>query len=232
MPPTRGHAGFSVLEVATSLGIIVVLLAVLLPALSSARHLSHLQTCSDHCRAIGEAFELHLNDHDQTCPFVPIQPAWHYGGVRHSAVTGEAVLDYQRPLNLSLSMTTGAAGLYHCPSDVGVTDAHETIGTGDRTAYSAFGTSFRANASLFDARIAGTSTEARGMRRAEITASPSRLVLLGDPIWYERWQATGRRADWHGAEGAGNILFLDGSIRLQAVRPLTTNQPTVFDPVR
>jgi prepilin-type processing-associated H-X9-DG protein len=57
-------------------------------------------------------------------------------------------------------------------------------------------------------------------------------VLLGDPIWYEVAHNTGRDANWHDKPNAGNILFLDGSVRFLTIKPRTDrNQPMVFDPV-
>jgi prepilin-type processing-associated H-X9-DG protein len=53
---------------------------------------------------------------------------------------------------------------------------------------------------------------------------------MGDPVWYERAEETGRSADWHGVAGAGNLLFMDGSVRFQPVRPRTVAGPIVFDP--
>jgi prepilin-type processing-associated H-X9-DG protein len=84
---------------------------------------------------------------------------------------------------------------------------------------------------LMDARLAGITQEMRGMRRSEITTSPSRLLLAGDPVWYEVAESTGRTADWHNQEGAGNMLFLDGSVQFKRALPRERSGPIVLDPI-
>jgi prepilin-type processing-associated H-X9-DG protein len=53
---------------------------------------------------------------------------------------------------------------------------------------------------------------------------------MGDPVWYEVAEETGRKADWHGQPNAGNLLFLDGSVRFLTVRPRRIVGPILFDP--
>ncbi|MHC4990247.1 MAG: type II secretion system protein [Planctomycetota bacterium] len=228
------HRGFSLLEAVVSLGIIVVLLSILIPALSSARAISHLETCSGHQRHLWSVCGAYLEDHDEAFPFVGVQAGWHYGGVRFSAVDGKPFADPQRPLNpylRTIQSSRGALEIFRCPADRGITHPDAAVGTGRRTAIQSFGTSFRANAALFDTRLAGIEGEPRGLRRAEITTPPSRLLVLGDPVWYEVFHETGRDAAWHREPDSGNMLFLDGSVRFEQIRPGTTNQPVVFDPV-
>jgi prepilin-type processing-associated H-X9-DG protein len=143
-------------------------------------------------------------------------------------------LDMSRPLSrwMSPSRVTGpeAAG-FCCPADRGITGEASEFGTGRRTACRSFGTSYRGNAPLFDARLAGITDEPRGIRREEITATPSRLLVIGDAGWYENAEATGRNADWHGRPGYANLLFLDGSVRFREVLPRGQGGPVVFDPI-
>ena len=72
-----------------------------------------------------------------------------------------------------------AVDVFACPADRGITDVYGEVGTGRRTAYQSFGTSFRANALLLDARQAGLATERRGVRQSEITTPPARLGSSG-----------------------------------------------------
>ena len=109
-------------------------------------------------------------------------------------------------------------------------DRKSQIGTGDRTAYEAFGTSYRANAALL-APAADGSRSGRGLHRNEITTAASRLVVTGDPFWYEVLESTGRVAAWHGKPDAGNLLFLDGSVRFVPVEPRPQIGAAVFDPL-
>lgn len=222
------------LEVAVSLGIVVALLTILVPALSAARAVAHNQTCAAHQRAVDELWSAYVNDHEGQFPFVAPQPGWQYGGVRHSLVTGKTFLDYQRPLNFYLggdSSDPAALEIFRCPADRGIWGELEEAGTAGRTAYEAYGTSFRANAALVDARIAGRPNQARGLHRSEIRVAPSRFVVMGDPVWFEVYEHTGRLADWHETPASGNILFLDGSVRFMSLRPRGQLGPAVVEPI-
>jgi prepilin-type processing-associated H-X9-DG protein len=269
--------GFTLLELAMSLLLVALLVAVLVPTLSTARQAAHRDVCSNNQRQIGEAWQTYLADHDQVFPVVPVQPGWQYAGMRFSSTDGSAFPDYQRPLNayLSLPRTRDYESVVcSCPADRGITDLATPgggVGTGDRTAFRSFGISYRANAALLtpqrlrghsdpppdppehdhaidpqidnDLDRAATRTIAtasappvpgagalRGLSRDDITVARSRLVMMGDPVWYEVAEETGRSADWHGRAGWGNLLFLDGSVRFQEVRPKRIAGPIVFDP--
>jgi len=220
----------TLLETAFALVLIAVLLSILLPALSSARVTSHKDQCQSNLRHMGEAWTSYLADHQDQYPFVPVQPAWQYGGVRFSTIDRAALPDVNRPLTTYLNLRK--TRVYNevsvcCPADRGIASDASAAGTGGRSAFESFGTSYRANAQLLDARLAGVSEEARGMRRKEITMGPSKLVVCGDAVWYEVAEATGRHADWHGEPDAGNLLFLDGSVRFQKI---TVPGAMAFDP--
>lgn len=236
-----GH-GFTVFELVASLAVVIVLMAMLLPALSSARISSHREQCQSNQRQIGVAWLTYLADHEDSFPFVPVQPAWLYAGARFSAIDDTPYPDYERPLTAYLpggqsigSSLRAAVELLRCPADHGIAGDLSDVGTGDRTVFRSFGTSYRANAALLDSRlanIAGAATGSpRGIRRSEITAQSSRLVIMGGPFWYEVRERTGRTANWHRVPGAGNLLFLDGSVRFMTIEPKPKVGPAVFDPV-
>ena len=117
------------------------------------------------------------------------------------------------------------------PDDHGITDADGEVGTASRTAFRSYGTSYRANGLLLDARLAGLDETQRGIRRGEITTSASRMLLMGDPVWYEQAEQTHRIASWHGENGKGNILFLNLSVRFMEMTPRPQIGPAVIDPV-
>ncbi len=223
------------LEVLIYVAIVAVLLSILLPAMNSARSLSMRSVCADNQRELGVALASYLEEHSEF-PGVAYQPSWWYGGVRYSSVTGRANIDHGRPLNPYVSRLSNSTEPHElprpfcCPADAGITDSTGLLGTGSRTACEAFGTSYRANPRLFHARETDLHGAARGVRAGEITASPSRLLVLGDPVWYETRADTGRNADWHGEEGHGNLLFLDGAVRFQAVGRDDTGGPVLFEP--
>jgi prepilin-type processing-associated H-X9-DG protein len=227
----------TLLETLIALVLITLLLSILLPALSTARIASHREQSQANLAHMGQGWMQLLEAQGRTFPFIPVQPAWHYGGMRFSAVDNVAFPDYDRPLNgfLPLSRTDRPEdSLCCCPADRGITDADAAVGTGTRTAFRAYGTSYRANAALFDVRLANLappSGEARGMTRAEVTTTPSRMLLMGEPFWYEASEETGRNADWYGKPDSGNVLFLDGSVRFVTLRSRKVVGPVIFDPI-
>lgn len=227
-------AAFTLLESIIALALIAVLLSILLPALASARITSHREQCAEHLHDIGVAWQTYLGDHEDVFPHVPVQPGWFYGGMRLSRIDRTAYPDFNRPLTqyLDLFRTTDyASQCVCCPADRGIGDPASGTGTGERTAFESFGTSYRANAAVLDVRAMGLADDSRGMKRSEITTAPSRLVLCGDAVWYEVAESTGRKADWHDFADAGNMLFLDGSVRFMTVRPRGIAGPMVFDPL-
>ena len=221
------------LELLVALTVVSVLLVILLPALSSARASSRRALCAGNQRLLGQAWNMYLESNEGRFPVIYVQPAWRYGGVRFSPIDGSAFLDYDRPLSRFLSpaprLDVPGEILFHCPADRGITDQRRVVGTGRRTAYEAFGTSYRANPRLLAPRSGAESAE--GLRRDDITTAPSRLVVMGDPVWYEARQGTGLLAAWHGVANTGNLLFLDGSVRFVPVEPLPNVGAAVFDPL-
>jgi prepilin-type N-terminal cleavage/methylation domain-containing protein/prepilin-type processing-associated H-X9-DG protein len=227
------RSGFTLLELAISLAVVSVLLATLLPALATARLASYREQSADNQRRIGQAWLVYLQEHAEEFPYVPVQPAWRYGGVRFSTVDEEPFLDSERPL--APYVASGRSGstresLFHCPADRGITGETTGVGTAERTVYRAHGTSYRANAKLLDARLAGIDGVHRGLRRAEIATVPSRLLVMGEPIWFEIRENTGRDAVWYSDEDKGNLLFLDGSVRYMRILPEPRIGPAVYDP--
>jgi prepilin-type N-terminal cleavage/methylation domain-containing protein/prepilin-type processing-associated H-X9-DG protein len=233
MRPSR--AGFTLLELAISLAMVSALLVILLPALSTARRSSHRALCAGNQRLLGQAWSMYLEANEGRFPVIHDQPAWKYGGVRFSRVDKTtAFLDHSFPLNRYLPLQrldAPAEALFHCPADRGITGETGGVGTGDRTAYEAYGTSYRANATLLAPRVGGGPGSGGGLHINEITTAASRLVVMGDPIWYEVLESTGRAAAWHGRRDTGNLLFLDGSVRFVSVVPRPQIGAAVFDPL-
>ena len=227
------------LETGISLGLIAVLVSLLIPILSTARQSSYRDQCAANQRVIGQAWQTWLNEHDRQFPHVGLQPGWRWGGMRFSSVDETTFPDFDRPLTtyLPLHQTTDYGSVcVCCPADRGISSPSIGLGTGERTAFQSFGTSYRANAPLLDARLARlpaslSGNDERGLRRSEISTAPSRLVLAGDPVWFEVAEATGREADWHVKPNSGNLLFMDGSVRFMTIRPPPMVGPMVFDPI-
>jgi hypothetical protein len=134
-----------------------------------------------------------------------------------------------RPINRYItedeqSGNDGLTAVFRCPSDKGIL----RLGRGHQgqqvlrnaeTCYQAFGTSYRANRYLLDARLAGIDQHSsRPLRPSEVAVSASRLLVLGDPEWYYATRPAGDPdalldAGWHKVPAAGNFMALDGSIK-------------------
>ena len=230
----RRHA-FSILELLISFGVVTVLLSILLPALESARVKSHCAQCGDQLRQLGGIWQTYLDDHDGRFPIVPVEAGWRYAGVRQSKSTGAMMLDHRRPLSRYFA-TSGhveeCIDWLCCPADKGITGPAEGVGTAERTAFEAFGTSYRANDALLGGAPDGNGASAiEPLVTSAIATAPSRVLLMGDPIWHEVHEQTGRAADWHDRAGHGNILLLDGSVQFTKVRPRGRTGPVVIEPV-
>lgn len=221
------------MELVTSLVLVVVLLTLLVPALQSARTISQREQCADNLRTLGVIIHQYAEQHNDRLPYAPGQSAWQYGGLRYSVAKRGSFLDQSLALNRWLVSTRpgiDSEALFCCPADYGIRGEHPEAGTGRRTCCRAFGTSYRANAPLFDARMAGLTDRERGMYRSEINAAPSRLLMLGDAVWYEAYETTGRDANWHGEQDIGNVLFFDGSVKFQRVWPKQRVGPITLSP--
>jgi prepilin-type N-terminal cleavage/methylation domain-containing protein/prepilin-type processing-associated H-X9-DG protein len=229
------RAGFTLLELAISLAVVCALLVILLPALSTARMSSHRALCAGNQRLLGQAWYMYLESNEGRFPVIYDQPGWRYGGVKYSRVDETtAFLDHNLPLNRYLPLhrlDAPAEDLFRCPADHGITGETGGVGTGDRTAFEAFGTSYRANAALLAPPARGGAGSEAGLHWNEITTAASRLVVMGDPLWYEVREITGRSAAWHGRADTGNLLFLDGSVRFVPVEPRPQIGAAVFDPL-
>ncbi len=61
--------GFTLIELLVVISIIAILVAILLPTLSSARETARLLTCTSQVRQFAVATQLYVNDHDGALPF-------------------------------------------------------------------------------------------------------------------------------------------------------------------
>src|SRR5262249_45701782 len=78
---------------------------------------------------------------------------------------------------------------------------------------------------------AGVDSEHRGLKLSEVTAPHSETVIMGTPVWFEVLAHTGRSANWFGVSGAGNMLFLDGSVRFITVDADSRRVSAMFNPI-
>ena len=228
-----GH-GLTLLELLIALAVVSALLAILLPTLSTARIASYRDDCSNNQRLIGEAWQICLDVNNGLFPTVAVEPGWFYGGLRFSSIDGSPFLDFDRPLNRYVpqsSLIRHGEEIFKCPGDTGIHGEVAGVGTGTISAFRAFGTSYRANAILLRLNPDLAESASR-ISTSTITTPHSKFVLMGDAVWYEVHERTGRQADWHAVANAGNILFLDGSVRFETIDPKDTTGSIEFDPFK
>lgn len=221
--------GFTVLELLISMAIVAILIALLVPMLVQARRHAQQTLCMNNVRQIGIGWQAYIAD-NEVFPTADSNPAWRFAGVRFVGGTeGRAVADEARPLTEYLHPAERATGtvnsgsIYRCPEDRGLfvvedSSSHPTSLTDNRTCFVTFGNSYRGNELLLEARRIGADQSPRGLRVAEVSTTPTRLVLFGDPVWYFATKPTndsGRRIDasWHTGMQAGHIATLDGAVR-------------------
>lgn len=240
MTASHRQLGFSLLELLVSLVIVALLVALLLPVLSQARRLAHRAACSSNLRQIGFAWQAYMNDSEQL-PQHTDEPDWAYGGVRFVGTDHKAVADAARPINPYLdsdqsNQSSLALGVFRDAADHGITERGrplESVLPNGETCYETFGTSYRANMFLLDSTAAGIDALRRPLKVAEITAQPSRLLLVGDPVWYYAIQDPDSPqyaydARWHDEDSSsGNMAAFDGSVRWVRFGTLPNNEFTV-----
>jgi prepilin-type N-terminal cleavage/methylation domain-containing protein len=65
------RSGFSLIELLVVISILSLLIAILLPALTQARHQMRRTACASNLRQVGVAIHLYAHDHEDTIPFGP-----------------------------------------------------------------------------------------------------------------------------------------------------------------
>ena len=232
----RSHHGFSLLELLVSLVIVTLLVGLLLPLLAQTQRLAHRTACASNLRQIGFAWQAYMNDNEQL-PQHTDAPDWAYGGVRFVGPDNTPVADAARPINAYLDTDQSgqsalALGVFRDAADRGITKRNEPLESilpDSEGCYETFGTSYRANMFLLDSTAAGIDTLRRPLKVAEITAQPSRLLLVGDPVWYFAIQDAGSPdyafdSRWHDPDSAsGNMAAFDGAVRWVRFGPLPSN---------
>lgn len=228
--PTRPL--ISPLEIIVAVLVVGALTAMIIPVLAGARETSRRERCASNQRQLGTGWMAMLQDGGGVLPLVPVMPEWRWGGCRHALTDGRPYIDSDRPMSRYFPRGSGAERLFLSPADRGIRSPLDSPRTPTRTVFAMFGTSYRANGLLLDARRLGITDAPRGVSLAELWAGPSRVVLMGIPLWYEIWAETGRDADWHRDGGRGHVLFLDGSVRYIRMLPRTHRGAAVVDAVR
>jgi prepilin-type N-terminal cleavage/methylation domain-containing protein len=99
----RPGRGFTLVELLVVIGIIALLIAMLLPALSSAREQSHRTACLSNLRSLGQSMYLYCHSYRDRLPNAAPKGVW------DDTLGGRALLE--------LAANYTQPEVFHCPSD-------------------------------------------------------------------------------------------------------------------
>ncbi|MEM6260579.1 MAG: type II secretion system protein [Planctomycetota bacterium] len=204
--------GFTLIELLVVVSLIAMLIAILLPAIGSARDSSRVLQCTSNTRQIAVAWTMYLQEHDETFPEHRKNMQWFYGG-REPALGIPAFQADHRPLNPYVGLAeTDSAGLdsFRCTADRDIRNGN-TGGTGPtqgHSTYTYFGNSYMMNASLLWQK--DESGEIQRVRLSDVRLPPSQVAASGDVQWYYAVLNTHWDAHFHNDHDQVNLSFLDG----------------------
>jgi prepilin-type N-terminal cleavage/methylation domain-containing protein/prepilin-type processing-associated H-X9-DG protein len=219
VPPDERPTGFALIELIVVIGIIAILMALLLPALSRARAQASVTVCANNLRHIGQALQAYLNDNDNVTFWrgadinVDGMDWYGYGG-RESGNANVGQFNYfntaARPLNRYLGSRLDP---FQCPGDDAAPWALEfPAGTNDREPANQFdwvGNCYNFNANGYPLRP--PPRQDGGLDGVKFTSiqDTSRTIAFYEACLY--WGA-----DWHYAYKA-NITFGDGHVEFRGM---------------
>ena len=214
-----GRRAFTLVELLVVVGIIALLIALLMPALSAARSQTNIIKCASNLHALGRAMQQYANDHRGKIPRGYHYEQWYRSG---HILWAEAISRYvNRPVDvpdLSPARDAVLAGhfrrieVYQCPSF-----------PNDRQPLDYVSNSWMGGGGTDDASIVITKirrsaevvflTEANANRLSEVFIyhdvwDPSHLPTTGRPNFVRIREARVLNDERH--RGRINLLFLDG----------------------
>ena len=229
------RSGFTLIELLVVIAVIAVLLAILMPALRSAKVLAKRLTCQGNLKQIALAWNMYLDDYD----------GYFYQGINYNVLYGgwqgqgdpTELGVVPRPLNKYFGLpeileTEGSAKVFRCPGDRGgipgdryYEKVFRRLGTSYQTNIFLIGQnqcgSFSDNTEVLDQKI---SERLPNINRSEVV-NPSRLLLIGDYGWINQWKPRAHPdiewkdlAEWHGKVDCHNMAFLDGHVKFLNIR--------------
>lgn len=230
---SRFSGGFTLLELLAVVGIMAILMALLLPALTGARQEGAKAKCLANMHALGQALAAYSTDDERgyTSPIHPkAETSWFYDGeYEYGGDTGMLVYghdDFRREKRILNRYVFGDAGsidlkLFGCPSDQGVPRApvdfdayffhRELIG---RTVLEVTGTSYRLNNHIDFLRRTEFTQHFYGpyFRPKTRVPNPAETVILEEAATeVAKWNTSDHvTVGWHGKANRFNVSFVDG----------------------
>lgn len=223
------QAGFTLLELMVVVAMISLLVALLIPSLAAVRRQAKQSICQSNLRTIAVGWHEYLLT--SKGKFLKSGPGCSNAQTNFGGRQG--VLDAYRgpkPLNRVFGWplsTTKGAEVFRCPFDRGSGRALPTY-------FDYRGNSYHTNLLLVGPpgspglqlhpgdpeAITQAYQRVAELDLAEVTTSPSLLLLLGDLGWYNAWEASYTVEDeinWHTPTGRHNIVYLDGHVLLAEI---------------
>ena len=222
-PNWKGR-GFTLIELLVVVAIIAVLLAVIAPCLRKAKSITRKMVCQSNLKQLFLGWDSYLSASGGKF-FKAKNANLKYGGWK-----GEQEL-LPLPLNSHLGLppeinSPQGAEVYLCPADKGGVPGPDFY----EKAFIHFGTSYQTNPLLIgykDIEVLDNQYQKLhedinkiigNLKGTEID-NPSRVILMGDYCWMNRWREGDRPVvDWHDKEFPDNVVFFDGHVDLIQVK--------------
>jgi len=141
--------GFTLIELLVVITVIVMLMAITLPAVSLAKGMTKRTICKSNLRSIGWAFRMYLDDNDNKMPSATRMPS--------------AQLDDKPPITKFLNIYLKDSRIFKCPADQGIKYPDQ-----GKSYFETEGSSYEYNASLGGRPVAASWLARRGENEINI----------------------------------------------------------------